>query len=230
MSQDLEKQLVGEAAAKLVDDGMKVGIGTGSTADCFTRALGQRVADGLRIIGVPTSIKTEKLATELNIPLTTLEDAGALDMTIDGADEADHALRLIKGGGGALLREKIVAKASDQMIVITDASKLVEKLGAFKLPVEVNPFGKGITKLQIEEALPQFCTGIGDVSFREAGGDLFLTDGGHHIVDCDCGVIDDPEGLHDFLNGLPGVVENGLFIGMASKLLIARGDKVEVLD
>ena len=143
---DALKKLAGQAALDFVQDGMKLGIGTGSTAEAFIRVLGEKVADGLQIIGVPTSERTRALCEELNIPLTTLDDTPQLDLTIDGADEIDPSLSLIKGGGGALLREKIVAAASDDMLVIADESKLVDPLGAFLLPIEVNPFGLAATK------------------------------------------------------------------------------------
>lgn len=209
-----------------VEPGMQLGLGTGSTAEAFVRLLGERVAEGLSVIGVPTSERTADLARSLHIPLTTLDDHPRLDLTIDGADELDDELRLIKGGGGALLREKIVATASERMIVVADASKRVKSLGAFPLPVEVVPFGLGATMRAIESVAGRL--GLdGPLSVRQgADGRAFLTDGGHLIVDAAFGRIPDPEALSDSLLHIPGVVEHGLFIGIASAALIADADGV----
>ncbi len=231
MSADQEKKAAALRALDLVEDGMKVGIGTGSTADHFTRGLGEKVAAGFKVVGVPTSEATATLAKSLNIPLTTLDEAGTLDLTVDGADEADSSFRLIKGGGGALLREKIVARASKRMAVIVDSSKLVPTLGAFKLPVEIVPFGADITRTQIEKGAAEFGTAQPlTVSWRKRdNGDLFLTDGGHYILDCAFEEIRDAEGLTRFLLTLPGVVETGLFLGLATEIIVARGDETEIL-
>ena len=231
MSAADEKRAAGVKALDYVTEGTVIGLGTGSTAEEFVKALGAKVADGFQITGVPTSEKTAELATSLSIPLTTLEKAGHLALTVDGADEADPQMRLIKGGGGALLREKIVAAASDAMVVIVDSGKQVGTLGAFPLPVEIVPFGAGVTADKIKAGIAAFGPGGEiDVTWRKAAdGSLFLTDGGHYIVDCAFGRIDDVEGLAGFLSTLPGVVDHGLFIGLASALIVGRGTETEVI-
>ena len=207
-------------ALKYVKQGMKLGIGTGSTAEEFVKLLAVEVASGLSIIGVPTSERTAQLCREGGIALTTLEEAPSLDLTIDGADEVDASLNLIKGGGGALLREKIVATASAEMIVIADESKMVDTLGAFDLPIEVNRFGLGATVIAIEDTAK--ILGLsGDLTVRRRNDQDFVTDGGHLIVDASFGRIPDPERLAEALNEIPGVVEHGLFIGIAKKAIIA---------
>ena len=229
---DKAKFAAAKRAAAFVEDGMRVGLGTGSTAAWFVRCLGEMVrAEGLRIRGVPTSTQTAELAREEGIEVISLDQARWLDLTVDGADEVDPNLSLIKGGGGALLQEKIVATASDQMIVIADVSKRVEGLGAFPLPVEVVPFGWATTKLLLEETL------IGmDVMGREAAirlnGDApFVTDEGNHILDLHLRRIGNPRQLSLVLNQIPGVVENGLFIDICDILVIGYGDGlVEVRD
>ncbi|TIV26536.1 MAG: ribose-5-phosphate isomerase RpiA [Mesorhizobium sp.] len=197
------------AALAHVGDGMRLGIGTGTTADEFVRLLAEKVATGLKIIGVPTSERTAALCRELGVPLSTLEDTPELDLTIDGADEIDPDLTLIKGGGGALLREKIVAAASGRMIVIADKSKLVGTLGRFPLPIEVNQSGP--------------------VTLRMTGSQPFVTDGGHFILDASFGRIPDTRALSNALFAIPGVVEHGLFIGLASTAIIAGGDGIETV-
>lgn len=216
-------------ALEYVQPGMKLGLGTGTTAAIFVDALGHRVAEGLRIIGVPTSEATRAQAAKLHIPLTNLDETPQLDLTIDGADEFDPALRLIKGGGGALLREKIVAAASARMIVITDRSKEVARLGRFALPVEVNPFGLESTRRLVEKAARAAgCAGA--IHLRRTPGDAaFVTDGGHYLLDCSFGSIADPERLSAALFAVPGVVEHGLFIGLASAVIIGDTDGVRVL-
>jgi len=209
-----------EAALAHVEDGMRLGIGTGSTAEEFVRLLAERVADGLKVEGVPTSERTARLCVELGVPLKSLDELPELDLTIDGADEVDGRLRLIKGGGGALLREKIVAAASARMIVIADESKVVETLGAFKLPIEVNPFGLAATRIAIERTAAKLGLS-GALELRMAGRDPFTTDGGHHILDASFGRIPDADALAGSLNFIPGVVEHGLFINMASLAIIA---------
>lgn len=211
---------------------MTLGIGTGSTAEAFVRLLAEQVAGGFPVVGVPTSERTAALCRELGVPLTTLDAAPELDLTIDGADEVDGALRLIKGGGGALLREKIVAAASRKMVVIADASKLVRTLGAFPLPVEVNVFGLAATRIAVERAASNLGLS-GAIALRrkatqgngsgasEGAGEPFVTDGGHYILDASFGRIPDPEALAGALNAIPGVVEHGLFIGLASAAIIA---------
>ncbi|MCX5494238.1 ribose-5-phosphate isomerase RpiA [Kaistia dalseonensis] len=220
-SDDLKKQAA-LAALEHVRPGMRLGIGTGSTAEHFVRGLGERVRGGLDIIGVPTSERTAALARAEGITLTTLDETPHLDLTVDGADELDHALRLIKGGGGALLREKIVAAASDRMIVIADGTKLVDTLGAFPLPIEVNHFGLGATVLAIAAAATRL--GLPPKLARRQGADgkPFVTDGGHAIIDASFGLIQEPEALSLALAAIPGVVEHGLFIGLATAAVIAR--------
>ncbi|WP_163266967.1 ribose-5-phosphate isomerase RpiA [Chelativorans alearense] len=217
------------AALGYVESGMKLGIGTGSTAEEFVRLLAARVADGLDIVGVPTSERTEALCRELQVPLTTLNETPELDLTVDGADEIGPGLALIKGGGGALLREKIVAAASSRMIVIADESKLVETLGRFPLPIEVNTFGLRTTVLAIEAAGRRFGL-TGEIAIRMADGQPFLTDGGHVIVDASFGRIPATRAFADELNAIPGVVEHGLFIGLASLAILAGKDGVRTID
>ncbi|WP_062117083.1 ribose-5-phosphate isomerase RpiA [Aureimonas sp. AU40] len=222
------KDEVGRAAAAHVEPGMRLGIGTGSTAEAFIHALASRVSEGLRIVGVPTSERSAKLCAELGIPLATLEELPELDLTIDGADEVDPQLRLVKGGGGALLREKIVAAASARMLVIADGTKKVAHLGAFPLPIEVNGFGFVATTLAIEKASGMLGLS-GPIQLRMAGEKPFITDGGHLIIDASFGLIPDPEALSAALHAIPGVVEHGLFLGLASSVLLAGPDGLERL-
>ena len=215
------------AAFEFVKDGMKLGIGTGSTADEFIRILAKHVDEGLDIIGVPTSERSRALCEDLGVPLTTLEKTPQLDLTIDGADEIDSEMRLIKGGGGALLREKIVAAASKQMVVIADETKVVDPLGAFPLPIEVNPFGLGATQIAIEQVATHLnLTGV--IELRSNGSDPFITDGGHYILDASFGRIPDAENLSAGLLQIPGVVQHGLFIGLASATVIAGQGGISV--
>lgn len=208
---------------------MRLGLGTGSTATAFVELLGERVAAGLDIIGVPTSERTATLAKSLNIRLATLEEEPELDLTIDGADEYDSALRLVKGGGGALLREKITATASKRMIVIADASKEVAVLGRFPLPVEVNKFGLAVTRAAVVREAER-CGCEGDVVLRRAtSGEAYVTDGGHLILDCHFGRIVAPDELALRLNAIPGVVEHGLFIGIACAVIKASPEGVTIL-
>jgi len=220
-----------KAAQRAVDcvrPGMKLGLGSGSTARRFVDLLAARVKDGLAIVGVPTSQATFEQARSLGVPLATLDEFPELDVTIDGADEIDSARRLIKGGGGALLREKIVAAASRSMIVIADETKLVDRLGAYPLPVEVAPFGIGATRRQIERRSAEL--GLrGAIELRRESGTVFVTDGGHHILDCAFGAIDDPEALAIALENIPGVMAHGLFLGLASAAIIARADGLTLL-
>jgi ribose 5-phosphate isomerase A len=209
-----------EAALAYVEDGMRLGIGTGSTAEEFVRLLAEKVHGGLRVQGVPTSERTARLCLELGVSLKSLDELPELDLTIDGADEVDGDLTLIKGGGGALLREKIVAAASQRVIVIADESKVVETLGAFPLPIEINSFGQISTRIAIEKAAARLGLS-GSLSVRKSGEDIFMTDGGHYILDASFGRIPDAEALSAELNLIPGVVEHGLFIHMASLAIIA---------
>ena len=228
-AEDNKERLKIEAARRaleLVEPGMRLGLGSGTTARHFVDLLGQRVAAGLKLNCVATSEATEAQAKSLGIPVTTLDELPELDLTVDGADEIDPELRLIKGGGGALLREKIVASASRRMAVIADSSKLVSRLGAFPLPVEVVPFGLAATRRHIETALGALGFQRGSVRLR-GGAEPFVTDGGHYILDCGLGAIPDPERLAKTLSGIPGVVEHGLFIGLARAAFVAGVDKVE---
>ena len=224
------KKKAAERALMFVEPGMKLGLGTGSTAAAFVDLLGKRVAEGLDIIGVPTSEATRRQAEALGIRLTTLDVEPYLDLTIDGADELDAELRLIKGGGGALLREKIVATASDLMIVIADSSKLVTTLGKFPLPIEVIPFGLKAT-LGMIEMLSDDCGCSGELKLRTmATGEPFRTDSGNFIIDAHFGGIEEPESLDEALKLIPGVVENGLFIGLADAAVISGPDGVSVIE
>lgn len=218
-----------EAALSYVEDGMRLGIGTGSTAEEFVRLLAEKVAAGLKVQGVPTSERTARLCVELGIPLKSLEELPELDLTIDGADEVDSHLRLIKGGGGALLREKIVAAASSRMIVIADESKVVETLGAFPLPIEINAFGMASTRIAIE-ALASRLGLTGELKLRGTEDGPFTTDGGHLIFDASFGRIPDSEALANQLNAIPGVVEHGLFINLASLAIIAGPDGARTMQ
>ena len=209
---------------------MRLGLGTGSTAKHFVELIGERVRAGLDVIAVPTSMATRVDAERCGITLTTLDETPALDLTVDGADEIAPDLSLIKGGGGALLREKIVAAASARMIVIADRSKWVSALGRFPLPIEVAPFGLGATLRAIEKAI----TAIqrpGPLTLRLGkDGHAFVTDGGHWIVDAALGRIDDPETLAHALSGIPGVMEHGLFVGLAQTAILAGTDGVTVVE
>jgi ribose 5-phosphate isomerase A len=226
-SKDQGKIEAARRAAELVEPGMRLGLGTGSTARHFVDIVGEKVAGGLKIRCVSTSKATETQALGLGIPMTTLDEMPELDLTVDGADELDLELRLIKGGGGALLREKIVAAASRRMAVIADSSKLVTRLGAFPLPVEVIPFGLVATRRHIEKALSEL--GLSGTMCLRGGAAPFVTDGGHYILDCALGGIPDPETLANVLSAIPGVVEHGLFIGYARTAFVAGEGKVEVL-
>jgi ribose 5-phosphate isomerase A len=226
-------ELKRQAAARALDfvkSGMKLGLGTGSTARHFVELLGARVRDGLDVIGVPTSEATRADAVRCGIRLTTRDEVDRLDLTVDGADEVDAALNLIKGGGGALLREKIVAAASERMIVIADDSKWVETLGRFPLPIEVIPFGLGATRWKIEQALGD-CGISGQLGLRKGrDGHVFVTDGGHWIVDAHPGRIPDAPRLAQRLKSIPGVVEHGLFIGLATTAILAGSGGIRVVE
>lgn len=216
-----EKELAGRAAAELVRDGEVVGLGTGSTAYFTVLALGERVKTGLKIIGIPTSNATADLARSVGIPLTTLDAHPVIDIDIDGADEIDPKLELIKGGGGALLREKVIAAASKRFVVIADSSKLVPTLGKFPLPVEVISFAR----TPVEKKIASLGAAV---KWRtRTDGTLYMTDNGNPILDCGFGKIDDPPALARLLSDMPGVVEHGLFIGLASVALVGKGDRVE---
>ena len=221
MSADGLKRAAAARALALVDDGMRLGLGTGSTAAHFVSLLGERVRQGLDVVGVPTSEATRLQAEREGVPLTTLDETPELDLTVDGADEIDGNLRLIKGGGGALLREKIVAAASRRMIVIADESKRVDRLGRFPLPIEVVPFGLAATLRAVERAQEGAGT-PGPLRLRSAANTgPFVTDGGHFIVDAQLERIDRPEALANALAAIPGVVEHGLFLDLATGAILA---------
>ena len=234
MNMDELKRQAAAKALEQVQDGMKLGLGTGSTAKHFVDLLGERVKGGLKVIGVPTSEATRIQAEACGVPLTTLDEIDHLDLTVDGADEADSDLNLIKGGGGALLREKIVAAASDRMIVIADDTKWVPKLGRFPLPIEVVPFGLGATRRAIESVFAQ-CGLSGEMTIRQdksggKDGHAFVTDGSHWILDAKLGTITEAPRLAALLGGIPGVVEHGLFIGLARTIVLAGSDGIRVVE
>jgi ribose 5-phosphate isomerase A len=220
---DLEKAAAARASLRFVRDGMTLGLGTGSTAAHAVRFLGEQVRAGLKVRGIPTSVHTQELAASLGIPLTTLDECQQIDVDIDGADEFDPQLHLIKGGGGALLREKIIASASRQVVIIADSSKQVAVLGKFPLPVETIPFAQPLVAKRI--------TALGaTVKLRQdTKGNPFITDEGHHILDCSFGQIPDPPTLARKLSDMPGVVEHGLFIDLATVVLCAKGENVAEL-
>ncbi|MGR3269759.1 ribose-5-phosphate isomerase RpiA [Thalassococcus profundi] len=229
---DKAKFVAAKRAAEFVEDGMRVGLGTGSTAAWLVRCLGEMVREeGLKFRGVPTSTRTAELAREVGIEVVSLDEARWLDLTIDGADEFDAELNLIKGGGGALLQEKIVATASDQLLVIADAAKEVEHLGAFPLPVEVIPFGWPTTQALIEETLVAMDVMGRGATLRMTGDRPFITDEGNHILDLHLGRIGNARQLAMVLNQIPGVVENGLFIDICDIVVIGYGDgRIEMRD
>lgn len=223
--QDRAKRAAALRAAEFVEDGMRLGLGTGSTAAFLLRRLGERVREeGLRIRGVPTSEATARIAREEGIEVLDLDAAGWLDLTIDGADEVDGELNLIKGGGGALLREKIVATASERVVIIADEGKAVETLGAFPLPLEVIPFGWRTTQAVVEQLLVGLDVGGRGSALRMAGAEPFVTDQGNRILDLRLGRIGDARQLALLLNQVPGVVENGLFVDLCDTLVLGRAD------
>ena len=229
MGADDFKARAAAMALDLVEDGMRLGLGTGSTAAYFVEGIGAKVAQGLKLICVPTSETTRLQAERLQIPLTTLDETPHLDLTVDGADELDDQLRLIKGGGGALLREKIVASASDRMVVIADRSKLVATLGKFPLPVEVVSFGLAATRALIE-AMAQEAGCNGNITLRpDRSGRPFVTDQGNHVLDCAFGQIPEPDLLSFALKQVPGVVEHGLFLGIADAAIVAGPEGVQMM-
>lgn len=228
MSDD-DKRRAAMAALEQVRDGMKLGLGTGSTARHFVVGLGERVAGGLRVVGVPTSTETEELAREHGVPLCALDDEPELDLTVDGADEIDPQLGLIKGGGGALLREKIVAASSKRMIVVADASKQVDVLGAFPLPVEVCAFGLASTRRRLAEAVRRLGYEA-EAKLRHRNGQVVTTDNGNHIVDLALERIEQREALASAILAVPGVVEHGLFIDLADGAYVAGDGKVKFIE
>ena len=218
-----EKQRSAEAAVEYVKDGMIVGLGTGSTTEFAVKKLGEKVRDGLAIRGIPTSDITKKQAEEEGIPLIDFSETIYIDLTIDGADEIDEDLNMIKGGGAALLREKIVASASREVIIIVSSEKFVHQLGSFPLPVEVIPFGWQVIFKQLE-------TLGGSPDLRLKHGQALRTDQGNYIIDCRFSQIIDAVQLEQLLNMIPGVVENGLFTGLCSRMIMADGDKIVVKE
>jgi ribose 5-phosphate isomerase A len=230
MTMDGLKRQAAARALEYVREGMKLGLGTGSTARHFVELLGEKVRSGFKVIGVPTSEATRLDAERCGVDLSTLDELDRLDLTVDGADEIDPHLNLIKGGGGALLREKIVAAASDRMIVIADDSKWVETLGRFPLPIEVIPFGLAATRRAIESAF--VTNGVsGQLHVRKGkDGHGFVTDCGHLIVDAHLGAIPDAAALALSLVAIPGVVEHGLFIGLATTVLLASPGGIRTIE
>jgi ribose 5-phosphate isomerase A len=230
MDIEAQKRAAAARAVEFVRPGMRLGLGTGSTAKHFVELLGERVQAGLDVICVPTSEATGALAQKLGIKLTTLDETPALDLTVDGADEIAPDLTLIKGGGGALLREKIVATASAKMIVIADRSKCVSELGGFPLPVEIVPFGAQATRMGVEAAASAAgCPGAAMLR-KGANGHAFVTDSGHWVLDARLQRIPDPQALAARLVVIPGVMEHGLFIGLARTAIVAGPDGVRLIE
>lgn len=228
---DVSKRNAAQAALDLVQPDMVLGLGTGSTAAIFVRLLAERVAAGLKVVGTPTSEATDRLARSLGVRIVSPDELERIDLTIDGADEFDPDLSLIKGGGAALLREKIIAEASDRMVVIADASKQVAQLGRFPLPVEINGFGAELTRRRIHRRMAEAGLPPATSAWRMATGESLLrTDGGHMILDVACGPIPDPAGLARLLDDLPGVVEHGLFIGLADRVIVGEATGARIVD
>ncbi|MGI6869742.1 ribose-5-phosphate isomerase RpiA [Amycolatopsis sp. 3B14] len=223
--QDRAKWAAGVGAIETyVHDGMKLGLGSGTTSHWFVRALGKAVADGLDVVGVPTSTATRDLAMEVGVPLTTLAEAVRLDLTIDGADEIDHDGAMIKGGGACLLWERIVADASDRMVAVVDDSKVVPALGAFPLPIEVIPYEWESTKRSIARLLDKLGLPAAELALRTRDGAPVVTDSGNYLIDAHLKSIADPLAIDAQLNWIPGVVENGLFTGIADEMVVGRAD------
>jgi ribose 5-phosphate isomerase A len=218
LTQDEIKKLVAQQAAQLVQNNMTVGIGSGSTIFWLIKELGERVKKGLFFRAIPTSKKTAALAAEQNIPLAGLNDVTTIDITIDGADEIDTHLQLIKGGGGALLQEKMVAAASRELFILADETKLVQHLGKFPLPLEVIPFGWKQVQRKLKETYNI------QASLRVQDDQPFVSDHGHYILDCPFQQIENPDILSFDLNAIPGVVDNGLFVNMADLVLVGYSD------
>lgn len=229
MDSEAQKREAARRAVAFVQPGMRLGLGTGSTVRHFIDLLAERIRDGCPVVGVPTSEATRAQAERLGIPLTTLDETPALDLTIDGADEISPDLTLIKGGGGALLREKIVAAASARMIVIADESKWVATLGRFPLPIEVVPFGLAATRMKVEAAAAAAGAPGPAILRRDREGKTFQTDGGNWILDASLERITDPKSLAERLAAIPGVVEHGLFIGLAEAAVLAGPGGVRVV-
>jgi ribose 5-phosphate isomerase A len=230
MDVEAQKRAAAARAVEIVRPGMRLGLGTGSTAKHFVDLLAERVRGGLDVVAVPTSEATRAQAERLGIALTTLDETPELDLTIDGADEIAPDLTLIKGGGGALLREKIVAAASTKMLVIADQSKWVQNLGRFPLPIEIAPFGAAATRRAVEAATAAAgCPGAATLR-KAANGHAFVTDGGHWLLDAQLQRILDPKTLAARLSAVPGVMEHGLFIGLAGAAIVAGPDGVRLIE
>ena len=226
----IPKQNAAYAALEFVESGMTLGLGSGSTAEIFIERLGEKVAGGMKVEGVPTSEATARCAREHGVPLVDPNHVTRLDLCIDGADEVDAQFNLTKGGGACLLREKIIATNSARMICIVDDRKMVETLGAFALPVEVDPFAMGLTANQVFEALK--ASGVADptLTVREVDGKPLVTDGGHHILDCACGAIPDARATAEALSAIAGVMEHGLFIDVADVIIVGEADHARVME
>ncbi|MFC4023960.1 ribose-5-phosphate isomerase RpiA [Oceanobacillus longus] len=221
--QDRMKKIVGEEAAAFVKDGMKVGLGSGSTVYWMIRKLGELVENGLKIEGIPSSTQTENWAHEFGVPLTDFSKVNKLDITIDGADEVDENLHMIKGGGAALFREKIIAQAAKELIIIVDASKMVTNLGKYPLPVEILPFAWERTANEISK--------LGCVpKLRKKDAEILISDNGNYILDCPFNVITDPTNLNEEIKRIVGVVETGLFIGMATRIIVGDGENINIVE
>ena len=232
MSAERQKALAAAAALDYVENGMTLGLGSGSTAEIFLRLLGEKVKEGLDVKGVPTSQRTAEVAREVGVPLIAVDHVDRLNVTVDGADEVDGRFQLIKGGGACLLREKIIANASDLMVVMVDETKLVSTLGKFPLPVEVDPFGFSLTAKQIYDALKKAGVKSPDVQLRRKGDGLepLITDGGHYILDCACGAIPDARLADKYLKAIPGMVEHGLFIDLARVVIVGEDSEARVIE
>jgi len=231
MANELEKSHAAQAAIDFVEDGMTLGLGTGSTANFFIELLAEEVADGLMIRGVATSEQTRRLAESLGVPIVDVDQVERIHLTVDGADEIDENAHLIKGGGAALLREKIIANASDLMVVIADPSKQVEALGRFPLPVEVTPFAYTITAKKVYDALSRAGVLKPMISVRNTSGQKpLVTDGGNYILDCQCGLIPDTALAAALLSAVPGVVEHGLFIDLARTVVIGNEEGATIFE
>lgn len=232
MAYETEKQNAAAAAMEYVEDGMTIGLGTGSTAKYFVELLADEIADGLIVRCIETSVQTRDLARSLGVPLIPFEQVDRIHLTVDGADEAGPGGVLIKGGGAALLREKIIASASDHMVVIADPTKDVQAIGAFPLPVEVTPFGYTITAKKVHDALVAAGVERPRVELRKAprSTELLVTDGGNYILDCHCGLIPDPPKAAAFLSDVPGVVEHGLFIGIARTIIFGTETGARIIE
>ena len=226
----IAKQNAAYAALEYVEDGMTLGLGSGSTAEIFIELLGEKVAGGLKVQGIPTSEATERCAHENGVPLIEPNHVTKLDLCIDGADEVDLMFNLIKGGGACLLREKIIASNSARFVCIVDERKMVDTLGAFSLPVEVDPFAMGLTANQIFAALKATGVDAPTQTVREKDGRPLITDGGHHIIDCSCGAIPEPANTATALAAIPGVMEHGLFIDLADVIIVGEADHARVME